>query len=117
MPTGDSMGIDAKTVYAQLLAIADHARTIRQEPKTCTPLEVDSILEAYAATRSLCHEVTCGEEIRVSLPELGNITEYKDYTDFDLRTLLIKVEVECFKGVGALASIIALIAKGEVSKS
>lgn len=113
MPGGDIMSLDAKAAYVQLLAIADHARQLRQEPKICTLLEVDGILGAYAAARTLCHEVACGEKATVSLPDLGCIAEDKQYNQGELRGILIGIEVECLKGVGALASVIALTSKEE----
>lgn len=73
------MAFDAKAVYTQLLAVADHARHLRKETTTCTALEVDSVLGAYATARTLCSEVTCGEKIPVSLPDLGRIAEDKQY--------------------------------------
>lgn len=111
------MSLDAKAVYVQLLAIADYARQLRQEPKTCSTDQVDGILEAYAAARTLCHEVTCREKTVVSLPDLGRIADGQQYDSGELRAKLASIEVECFKGIRALARIIASIPKEEASKS
>jgi hypothetical protein len=113
MPTGGFLGIDARTIYAQLLAIADRARQLRKESKMCTVLEVDDVLEAYSVARTLCHELTCGEKASVSILDLGRILDHKDYTQVDLRGMLASVEAECFKGIGALARIVALTVKEE----
>jgi len=115
MPEADVLGVDARAIYVQLLAIADHARQVRQEPKTCSAEEADDILEAYAAARTRCHEVTCAEKSPVCLPDLGRIAGNKQYTPGELRAMLTVIEIECFKGVGALARIIALIPKEEAS--
>jgi hypothetical protein len=114
MLEGDELGVDARAVYVQLLTIADDARYVRQAPETCSTDEVDGLLEAYAATRTLCNEITCKEKTPVSLPDLGRIAEDKQYTPDKLRAILTVIEVECFKGVGALAGIITLIPNEEV---
>jgi hypothetical protein len=113
VPEGDDVRLDARAAFAQLIAIADRARQMRQHLEKCTTLDVDGVLKAYAVTRTLCNGLTCGEEPPISIPDLGRIAEDKHYPSDKLRAILIGVEVECFKGIGALGKAIALIPKEE----
>ncbi len=113
MSGGDDLGLDARVAYGRLIAIADRSRKVRQQPEKCTALDVGGLLEDYGTTRTLCNGLTCGGEARVSMPDLGRIDENKDFSQSTLISILVGLEVECFKGIGALGRIIALISEGE----
>ncbi len=113
MSGGDDRSLSVRVAYGKLVAIADRARQLRQQRDKCTASEVDGVLEAYEAARSLCHDATCEDLAPVYIEDLGRIAEEKHYPPSRLRAILVSVEVECFKGIGALARAIALNSKEE----
>nr|MDO8099667.1 hypothetical protein [Candidatus Njordarchaeota archaeon] len=116
MTGGNVLDSDAKAVYMRLLAVIDYASQQR-EMKTCSIKQVDGILEAYSAARTLCHEVTLEGKAIVFLPDLGRIAKGGRYKPSELRAMLTSIEVECFKGIAVLARIIDLIPKKKAAKN